>query len=72
MLCVCVQRTYRGSPEEAGHLKKYYEKLKGDMEMVFMFVILSDPEIDSHRFMDIVQAAVASGTFFLMYRSYKH
>lgn len=49
---------YKGSDEEYQDLLKYYSQFKGNMEQVFMWVMLSNPDIDSHRFMDILDAAI--------------
>ncbi|CAK9269316.1 unnamed protein product [Sphagnum jensenii] len=54
-------RSYRGSDEEAKDLKDQYAKSKGDMNQVFNQIMCSEPKLDSHRFMDIIDAAIASG-----------
>lgn len=52
---------YRGSEEERGDLLKYYQQFKGNMDTVFVWVMLSRPELDSHRFMDTLEQAIAAG-----------
>ena len=53
-------KTYRGSEEESRDVKEAYTKFDGDMEKVFMWVMCSDDKLDSHRFADIIDAAVAA------------
>ena len=53
--------TYRGSEEEKGDVISWFKKSKGDIEVVFRNVMLSDQDQDSHRFADIIEAAIASG-----------
>lgn len=51
--------SYQGSPEERADVLQYYSKFEGDMTAVFDWVILSNPEVDSHRFMDIVEDSIS-------------
>lgn len=53
--------SYRGSKEEEKDLIALYSKCKGDFRKVFNQMMCSDPQVDSHRFMDIIDAAVSSG-----------
>ncbi|KAG0567217.1 hypothetical protein M758_7G161600 [Ceratodon purpureus] len=53
--------SYRGSKEEAKDLVASYIKFKGDFKKVFNQMMCSDPQVDSHRFMDIIDAAIAAG-----------
>ncbi|KAK9807901.1 hypothetical protein WJX72_012474 [[Myrmecia] bisecta] len=53
---------YRGSEEETRNLLEYYQQFSGDMEQVFAFLICSDPDRDSHRFLDTINAAIEAGT----------
>ena len=53
--------TYRGSEEEARDVREAYAKFSGDMAKVFMWVMCSDDKLDSHRFADLVDAAIDSG-----------
>ena len=39
----------------------YYTQYKGNMPKVFDWVMCSDPQLDSHRFMDIIVAAIEQG-----------
>jgi DnaJ family protein C protein 9 len=61
MLDPFLQDSYRGSDEEKADVFKHYQKFKGNMEKVFEYVMCSDKDLDSHRFMDIVQAAAQEG-----------
>jgi|AntAceMinimDraft_5_1070358.scaffolds.fasta_scaffold57400_1 hypothetical protein len=40
---------YRGGLEESTDLRHLYTKHGGDMPMVFMWLMCSDPKLDSHR-----------------------
>lgn len=51
---------YRGSEEEAKDLKDNYVKFEGNMEKVFAWQMCSEPEIDSHRFVDVIEAAIGA------------
>ncbi|KAI3438127.1 hypothetical protein D9Q98_000568 [Chlorella vulgaris] len=50
--------SYHGSEEERGELLRYYEQHKGDMRKVFEWVMCSNEAADSHRFMDLLAAAI--------------
>lgn len=58
---LCVQDKYRGSEEEEGDLLRTYTESRGNMSRVFDRVLLSDPALDSHRFMDTIQGAIERG-----------
>ena len=49
---------YRASTEERRDLLQYYVQFEGAMPMLFNYLSLSDPELDSHRFMDVLDAAI--------------
>lgn len=49
---------FRGGEEERAELLKYYRQFKGDMAKVFEWVMCSDEGADSHRFMDLLDAAI--------------
>ncbi len=53
--------TYKEGADERADILRYYEKFEGNMTKVFDWVMLSDPELDSHRYMDLVNAAIESG-----------
>ena len=55
------QFEYRGSSEEREHLLQHYQRCRGDMTNVFDWVMLSRPELDSHRFRDILEEAIEKG-----------
>lgn len=52
---------YRGSKEEKAELLRLYAAHKGAMKTVFDFLMCSDPDLDSHRFMDAIDAATDAG-----------
>ncbi|BAF08102.1 Os02g0195800 [Oryza sativa Japonica Group] len=52
---------YRGSDSEKKDLKDLYTKFKGNMNRLFCSMICSDPKLDSHRFKDIIDEAIAEG-----------
>lgn len=52
---------YRGSDAERADLLKRYERCKGNMKLVFQWVILSDPGVDSHRFKKLLDEAIKLG-----------
>ncbi|GJP77388.1 hypothetical protein CLOP_g7787 [Closterium sp. NIES-67] len=54
------ERQYRGSEQEAKELKELYQRFKGRMDMVLECHICTR-DIDSHRFMGILDAAIESG-----------
>eukprot|EP00250_Pteridium_aquilinum_P008201 c17762_g1_i1 orf=159-1022(+) len=53
--------SYRGSESEKQDLKNLYTKCRGNMDRVFDQLMCSEPEQDSHRFMDIINDAVSAG-----------
>jgi DnaJ family protein C protein 9 len=53
--------TYKGGTEERADVLKHYEEFEGNMNRVFDWVMLSDPEQDSHRYMDLINSAIESG-----------
>eukprot|EP01024_Parvocaulis_polyphysoides_P046210 TRINITY_DN43418_c0_g2_i1.p1 TRINITY_DN43418_c0_g2~~TRINITY_DN43418_c0_g2_i1.p1 ORF type:complete len:283 (-),score=62.04 TRINITY_DN43418_c0_g2_i1:329-1153(-) len=61
------QDYYRGSEEETQDLIELYKQFKGDMDMVFEFLMCNIRELDEHRFMDIIQQAIDEGKI----KSYK-
>ncbi|KAL5664908.1 hypothetical protein ACJX0J_025016, partial [Zea mays] len=52
---------YRGSDSEKTDLKELYTKYKGNMNRLFCTMICSEPKLDSHRFKDIIDGAIAEG-----------
>ena len=57
---VAFEQEYRGSAEEARELRELYVKNVGDMDRVFAWLCCSRPEVDSHRFCDALEAAIAA------------
>ncbi|KAJ4970430.1 hypothetical protein NE237_003529 [Protea cynaroides] len=55
------EANYRGSDSELKDLKDLYQKYKGNMNRLFCSMLCSDPKLDSHRFMDILDKAIAAG-----------
>ncbi|KMZ73262.1 Chaperone protein dnaJ [Zostera marina] len=55
------EANYRGSDSEEKDLKDLYIEFKGNMDRLFCTMICSDPKLDSHRFMDIINNAIAEG-----------
>ena len=53
--------SYQGSEEEKVDVLSYYQKFKGDMNQVFQWVILSDPDVDSIRFREYIDEAIKNG-----------
>ncbi|CAM6110968.1 unnamed protein product [Calypogeia fissa] len=53
--------SYRGSQEEARNLKEEYCRRKGNMNLVFTYIMCSNPKLDSHRFKEIIDSAIAAG-----------
>lgn len=53
---------FRGSKEEEAELLELYAKFKGNMKNVFEYLPCSDDSLDSHRFMDTIDAAVEAET----------
>ncbi|XP_039157767.1 chaperone protein dnaJ 6 [Eucalyptus grandis] len=56
------EANYRGSDSEKNDLIDLYKKFKGDMNRLFCSMLCSDPKLDSHRFKDIIDNAIAAGT----------
>ncbi|KAI3938189.1 hypothetical protein MKX01_009551 [Papaver californicum] len=54
------EANYRGSESEIKDLKELYQKHKGNMNRVFCSMLCSDPKLDSHRFKDILNEAIAA------------
>ncbi|KAI3835662.1 hypothetical protein MKX03_015265 [Papaver bracteatum] len=54
------EANYRGSESEIKDLKELYTKHKGNMNRVFCSMLCSDPKLDSHRFRDILNEAIAA------------
>lgn len=52
------EKTYRGGDEERKDVLEYYAKFEGDMSRVFAWVMCSEEADDSHRFADVVDAAI--------------
>ncbi|XP_010423286.1 PREDICTED: chaperone protein dnaJ 6 [Camelina sativa] len=52
---------YRGSETEKKDLLELFTKFKGKMNRLFCSMICSDPKLDSHRFKDILDEAIAAG-----------
>jgi hypothetical protein len=61
VLCGVLQVTYRGSSEERADLLRFYQEFGGNMSRVFDWLMLSRPDVDSHRFMDTIEAAIRAG-----------
>ncbi|KAK8913702.1 Chaperone protein dnaJ 6 [Platanthera zijinensis] len=55
------EASYRGSDSEKKDLKDLYTKYNGDMNRLFCSMICSYPELDSHRFKDIIDEAINEG-----------
>ncbi|MEW5298331.1 MAG: hypothetical protein WDW36_001469 [Sanguina aurantia] len=58
---------YRGSAEETQDLVACYREASGDMQTVFTQMMCSEPDTDSHRFMDTIRQAQEQGSV----KSYK-
>ncbi|MCL7023116.1 hypothetical protein MKW94_012536 [Papaver nudicaule] len=54
------EANYRGSESEIKDLKELYQKHKGNMNRIFCSLLCSDPKLDSHRFKDILNEAIAA------------
>ncbi|KAG6548616.1 hypothetical protein Mapa_010105 [Marchantia paleacea] len=65
-------QAYRGSRDEVADLKNEYTHHKGNMELVFTYLMCSDPKLDSHRFMEIIDSAISEGALkeYKMYRKW--
>ncbi|RDX74804.1 Chaperone protein dnaJ 6 [Mucuna pruriens] len=55
------EANYRGSDSEKNDLIDLYKKCKGNMNRLFCSMLCSDPKLDSHRFKDILDEAIAAG-----------
>ncbi|GAV63911.1 DnaJ domain-containing protein [Cephalotus follicularis] len=55
------QANYRGSDSEKKDLIELYKEYKGNMNRLFCSMLCSDPKLDSHRFKDILDEAIAAG-----------
>jgi DnaJ family protein C protein 9 len=56
-----LQAEYRGGQEERRDVLTHYQEFNGRMPRVFEWVMLSDTERDSHRYMDWIDAAIEAG-----------
>ncbi|KAG2437433.1 hypothetical protein HXX76_006085 [Chlamydomonas incerta] len=52
---------YQGSDSERSDLLRYYTQFRGRMSTVFDHLMCSDPDLDSHRLMDILNSAIDAG-----------
>eukprot|EP00882_Tetradesmus_deserticola_P026750 GHRQ01029540.1.p3 GENE.GHRQ01029540.1~~GHRQ01029540.1.p3 ORF type:complete len:126 (+),score=26.29 GHRQ01029540.1:877-1254(+) len=57
----CMQGKYRGSADERADLLQLVNRFRGNMRSVFDWLMLSRPELDSHRFRDILEEAIEAG-----------
>ncbi|KAE9585298.1 hypothetical protein Lal_00018297 [Lupinus albus] len=55
------EANYRGSDSEKTDLIDLYKKYKGNMNRLFCSMLCSDRKLDSHRFKDILDEAIAVG-----------
>ncbi|KAF8396123.1 hypothetical protein HHK36_017735 [Tetracentron sinense] len=55
------EANYRGSDSEKKDLVDLYKKSKGNMNRLFCSMLCSDAMLDSHRFKDILDEAIAAG-----------
>ncbi|KAG7581644.1 DnaJ domain [Arabidopsis suecica] len=55
------EANYRGSESEKNDLIELYKKFKGKMSRLFCSMLCSNPKLDSHRFKDIIDEAIAAG-----------
>ncbi|XP_058209593.1 chaperone protein dnaJ 6-like [Rhododendron vialii] len=55
------EANYRGSESEKKDLIDLYKKYKGNMNRLFCSMLCSDPKLDSHRFKDVLDKAIAAG-----------
>jgi DnaJ homolog subfamily C member 9 len=53
--------SFRGSTSEASELLELYERFDGNMKSVVEYLPCSNPDLDSHRFMDSIDAAIKEG-----------
>ncbi|XP_022744672.1 chaperone protein dnaJ 6-like isoform X3 [Durio zibethinus] len=55
------EANYRGSDSEKKDLIDLYKDFKGNMNKLFCSMLCSDPKLDSHRFKDMLDEAIAAG-----------
>ncbi|XP_004515702.1 chaperone protein dnaJ 6-like [Cicer arietinum] len=55
------EANYRGSDSEKNDLINLYKEFKGNMDRLFCSMLCSDPKLDSHRYKDIIDEAIAAG-----------
>ncbi|KAK3006266.1 hypothetical protein RJ639_017466 [Escallonia herrerae] len=55
------EANYRGSDSEKNDLIDLYKKCKGNMNRLFCSMLCSDTKLDSHRFKDLLDEAIATG-----------
>ncbi|KAE8684868.1 Chaperone protein dnaJ 6 [Hibiscus syriacus] len=55
------EANYRGSDSEKKGLIDLYKKFKGKMNKLFCSMLCSGPKLDSHRFKDLLDEAIAAG-----------
>ncbi|KAG7549811.1 DnaJ domain [Arabidopsis thaliana x Arabidopsis arenosa] len=55
------EANYRGSESEKKDLLELFTKFKGKMNRLFCSMLCSDSKLDSHRFIDILDEAIAAG-----------
>ncbi|KAG7576928.1 DnaJ domain [Arabidopsis thaliana x Arabidopsis arenosa] len=55
------EANYRGSESEKNDLIELCKKFKGKMSRLFCSMLCSNPKLDSHRFKDIIDEAIAAG-----------
>ncbi|VVB13515.1 unnamed protein product [Arabis nemorensis] len=55
------EANYRGSESEKKDLLELFNKFKGKMNRLFCSMLCSDPKLDSHRFKNILDEAIAAG-----------
>ncbi|CAH8260190.1 unnamed protein product [Arabidopsis lyrata] len=55
------EANYRGSESEKNDLIELYKKFKGKMSRIFCSMLCSNPKLDSHRFKDLIDEAIAAG-----------
>ncbi|KAI4348729.1 hypothetical protein L6164_009416 [Bauhinia variegata] len=55
------EANYRGSDSEKNDLIALYKECKGNMNRLFCSMLCSDPKLDSHRFKDMIDEAIAAG-----------
>ncbi|XP_039070139.1 chaperone protein dnaJ 6-like [Hibiscus syriacus] len=55
------EANYRGSESEKKDLIDLYKKYKGNMNKLFCSMLCSEPKLDSHRFKDLLDEAIAAG-----------